>query len=71
MKNSITFAAEIPLLRTIKKRNMAFKRDNSIERSGVIQVKSRQLDIEVPESQIIIGGSFMIPSMNEIDFETF
>ena len=56
MKNSITFAAEIPLLRTIKKRNMAFKRDNSIERSGVIQVKSRQLDIEVPESQIIIGG---------------
>jgi hypothetical protein len=56
MKNSITFAAEIPLLRTIKKRNMAFKRDNSIERSGVVQVKSRQLDIEVPESQIIIGG---------------
>lgn len=56
MKNSITFAAETPLLRTIKKRNMAFKRDNSIERSGVVQVKSRQLDIEVPESQIIIGG---------------
>lgn len=40
----------------IKKRNMASKKDNSIERSGVAQVKSRQLDIEVPESQIIIGG---------------
>lgn len=56
MKNSITFAAEKPSLRKIKKRNMASKKDNSIERSGVAQVKSRQLDIEVPESQIIIGG---------------
>lgn len=56
MKNSITFAAEKLSLRKIKKRNMASKKDNSIERSGVAQVKSRQLDIEVPESQIIIGG---------------
>lgn len=56
MKNSITFATEKLSLRKIKKRNMASKKDNSIERSGVAQVKNRQLDIEVPESQIIIGG---------------
>ena len=35
---------------------MSSKQENNVERSGVAQVKSRQLDIEVPESEIIIGG---------------
>lgn len=56
MKNSIIFVAENQSLRQFKKRNMTFKQENSVERSGVAQVKSRQLDIEVPESEIIIGG---------------
>ena len=47
-------------LRQIKKRNMTLKQENSVERSGVAQVKSRQLDIEVPESEIIIGGVDLI-----------
>lgn len=56
MNNSIIFAPENQSLRQIKKRNMTLKQENSVERSGVAQVKSRQLDIEVPESEIIIGG---------------
>lgn len=56
MKKSIIFGPENQSLRQIKKRNMTLKQENSVERSGVAQVKSRQLDIEVPESEIIIGG---------------
>lgn len=56
MKFAVTFTAEKQLLRQIIKRNMTFKQENNVERSGVAQVKSRQLDIEVPESEIIIGG---------------
>lgn len=56
MKYAITFAAEKQPLRQLKKRNMTFKQENNVERSGVAQVKSRQLDIEVPESEIILGG---------------
>ena len=56
MKYAIIFAAEKQPLRQIKKRNMTFKQENNVERSGVAQVKSRQLDIEVPESEIILGG---------------
>ena len=32
------------------------KTNYSIEHTGVAQVKSRQLDCEVPKSEIIIGG---------------
>ena len=35
---------------------MSSQQENNVERTGVAQVKSRQLDTEVPKSEIIIGG---------------
>ena len=56
MKNSINFAIENHSFKQTKNLSMSTKQENSVERSGVAQVKSRQLDIVVPESEIIIGG---------------
>lgn len=56
MKNSITLAFENQTFKQTRNRSMSSKKENSIERTGVAQVKSRHLDIEVPESEIIIGG---------------
>lgn len=56
MKNSIIFATENQLFKQTRSQSMSSKQENNVERSGVAQVKSRQLDIEVPESEIIIGG---------------
>lgn len=56
MKNSITIALENQSFKQTKNLSMSKKQENCVERSGVAQVKSRQLDIVVPESEIIIGG---------------
>ena len=56
MKNSIIFATAKGTFKQTRSRNMSSKKENNVERTGVAQVKSRQLDIEVPESEIIIGG---------------
>jgi hypothetical protein len=56
MKNSIIFATAKRTFKQTRSRSMSSKKENNVERTGVAQVKSRQLDIEVPESEIIIGG---------------
>lgn len=56
MKKTSIFAFEKQSIRQLEKRSMAGKKEYSIERTGVAQVKSRQLDCEVPKSEIIIGG---------------
>ena len=57
MKNpNNIFSTAKPTNSQERSRNMCSKKGNSIERSGVAQVRSRQLDIEVPKSEIIIGG---------------
>ena len=56
MKNSIIFATAKRTFKQTRNCSMSSKKENNVERTGVAQVKSRQLDIEVPESEIIIGG---------------
>lgn len=56
MKLSNIFAFEKQLIRQTERHGMAAKKEYSVERTGVAQVKSRQLDCEVPKSEIIIGG---------------
>lgn len=56
MINSISFATATHTFKQQRSRSMSSQQENNVERTGVAQVKSRQLDTEVPKSEIIIGG---------------
>lgn len=62
MKNSVIFALENQSLSQNPNSIMSTEQNAKINHSGLAQLKYRKLDVEIPESEIIIGG---VESVND------